>query len=288
MQEEEKDVRELVEYAEPTSRSISIYSDKDTMEYWQRVAKMMSSSDIVPQQYRGKIANTMVALEIAQRMGTSPLMIMQNLDIIQGEPSFSGQFIIAIIKASPRFINFRLVEEGDIEKEDPKSGYRALAESAETGETLKGTKITWAMVNGEGWVNRSGSKWKTMPEQMFKYRAATFWGREHCPDLLAGMMTSEERYDINEVQYEEINPNDARLIQLIETSGTLDELETYKDACVNEASQSAYIEKFNQINNEIKNQNKNGNHEQSNDRSADKGEGNGPGLSDETGSDKLF
>ena len=35
-----------------------------------------------------------------------------------------------------------------------------------------------------------------MPEQMLKYRAATFFGRQYIPDLLLGVQTSEEIVDI--------------------------------------------------------------------------------------------
>jgi hypothetical protein len=48
-------------------------------EHAQRIAKLLSSSDLVPNQYKGNIANTMVALEMAHRMNASPLMVMQNL-----------------------------------------------------------------------------------------------------------------------------------------------------------------------------------------------------------------
>ena len=43
-------------------------------EHAQRIAKLLSSSDLVPNQYKGNIANTMVALEMAHRMNASPMM----------------------------------------------------------------------------------------------------------------------------------------------------------------------------------------------------------------------
>ena len=44
----------------------------------------------------------------------------------------------------------------------------------------------------KGWINKSGSKWKTMPEQMIRYRAASFFGRLHCPDLIMGVYAEDE------------------------------------------------------------------------------------------------
>ena len=48
----------------------------------------------------------------------------------------------------------------------------------------------------EGWLSKPGSKWKTMPEQMLKYRAASFFAKVHCSDYLLGIPTIEEVHDI--------------------------------------------------------------------------------------------
>lgn len=65
------------------------------------------------------------------------------------------------------------------------------------GEVCIGTEITWDMVKSEGWLDKSGSKWKTMPEQMFNYRAAAFWARKFCPELLMGIPTADEVKDVH-------------------------------------------------------------------------------------------
>ncbi len=54
-----------------------------------------------------------------------------------------------------------------------------------------------AMAAQEGWSTKSGSKWKTMPEQMMWYRAAAFWTRMFCPELSLGMQTAEEVMDVH-------------------------------------------------------------------------------------------
>ena len=50
----------------------------------------------------------------------------------------------------------------------------------------------------EGWTDKSGSKWNTMPGQMLRYRAAAFWQRVYCPEIAMGLMTSEEYEDIDD------------------------------------------------------------------------------------------
>jgi hypothetical protein len=56
------------------------------------------------------------------------------------------------------------------------------------------------MAKAEGWLDKAGSKWKTMPELMLKYRAAAFFGRLYAPEVLMGMQTSEEVIDITPIQ----------------------------------------------------------------------------------------
>jgi hypothetical protein len=51
------------------------------------------------------------------------------------------------------------------------------------------------MAKAEGWYNKAGSKWKTMPELMLMYRAAAFFARLYTPDLTMGFKTAEENLD---------------------------------------------------------------------------------------------
>jgi len=162
-------------------------------EQAQRQAKALSASDLVPQQYKNNVANTLVALEIANRIGASPLMVMQNLNIIHGRPSWGSSFIIAAINGSGKFTALRFV--GDLAK-----GIKAVCQEKATGETLEGPTVTMEMAKAEGWLDKAGSKWKTMPELMMRYRAAAFFGRLYAPEITMGMHSTEEVIDI---QHEE-------------------------------------------------------------------------------------
>lgn len=172
----------------PTQSAFSIGG----FDHAQRVAKMLSQSNLIPDTYKGNIQNTMIALEMANRIGASPLMVMQNLYIVQGKPSWSSSFIIASLNACKRFSPLRFEMSGDGEE----YGCQAWAYDIATNEKLQGPKVTWAMAKAEGWLAKSGSKWKTMPELMFRYRAAAFFGRLYAPDILMGMQTAEEVQDV--------------------------------------------------------------------------------------------
>ena len=172
----------------------SAFSNKDTFQEAQRMAKLLISSDLVPANFRGEanLGNAVIALEMAQRIGASPLAVMQSLYIVHGRPTWSSQFIIAALNASRRFspLRFELTGEKD------SRACLAWALELSTGDRLEGPEVTMAMAKAEGWIDKNGSKWKTMPELMLRYRAATFFGRLYAPDILNGMQTQEEVHDI--------------------------------------------------------------------------------------------
>ena len=173
---------------------LTAFSGVAGFEAAQRMAKALCSSDLVPEQYRGaeKIGNALIALEMSQRIGASPLAVMQNLHIIHGRPSWSSSFIIAALNSCGRFspIRFRIEGEGD------GASCRAWAYDKSTGEELEGPPASIAMAKAEGWSTKNGSKWKTMPELMLRYRAAAFFGRLYAPDVLSGMHSTDEIEDV--------------------------------------------------------------------------------------------
>jgi hypothetical protein len=158
----------------------------------QRRAKLLSECTIgVPDTFKGNVANCVIALEMAERMGASPLAVMQSMYVIHGRPSWSAQFIISCINASGRFSPLRYEFEGEGDK---RTCYAWATDR--TGQKLKSPTVSIAMAIAEGWATKNGSKWKTMPDLMLSYRAATFFGRLYAPEILMGMQTEDEVRDV--------------------------------------------------------------------------------------------
>lgn len=171
-----------------TDMSMGVFASSTSFELAQRMAKALSSSTIVPKEYQGNVSNALIAVEMAARLHTSPMMVMQNLYVVNGRPAWSSQYIIAMINGSGKYrgeLQFELEGKGD-----SLSCY-AWAEDR-GGNKVIGPKITMAMAKAEGWVNRNGSKWQTMPEVMIRYRAASFFGRMYCPDMIMGIYSRDE------------------------------------------------------------------------------------------------
>lgn len=180
------------EAAEP-GRAISAFASGEAFTTAQRMAKALASSSLMPQAYQNNIPNTLIAIELASRIGCSVLMVAQNLDIIHGRPSWRATFLIATVNACGRFTPLRFRWQG--EEGQPSWGCRAVAKDRATGEECVGTLITLGLAKAEGWSSKNGSKWNTMPEQMLCYRAASFWTRIYAPELSLGMHTSDEVID---------------------------------------------------------------------------------------------
>ncbi len=233
------------------------FGSLQSFELMQRAAKMLAHSTLVPVAYRtqkevkeyGKVVgyeeqhsalpNCVVALNMAQRMGADPLMVMQNLYIVEGRPSWSSQFIIAAINSCGRYTPLRFMlsepaEPRDIEYVETKwvKGNKtevkrklkvanrtcvAWAIEKETGERLESPEISIDMAIAEGWLTKNGSKWQTMPEVMLRYRAAAFFGKLYAPELLMGLQTAEEAADIIDIDMPEAQPRPATDINQLRT-----------------------------------------------------------------------
>lgn len=177
------------------SKELSIFfSGGDAFSDSQRVAKALTQSTLVPKEYQGNISNTLVALDMAQRMEMNPLMVMQNLHIIHGRPAWSSKALIAMFNQCGRFGPIRYKFVGV--KGDDSYGCYAVAKDLESGDDIEGPEVTISIAKAEGWLGKNGSKWKTMPDLMLRYRAGTFLVNTVAPDISFGLNTADEIEDV--------------------------------------------------------------------------------------------
>ena len=174
--------------------SESVFTNLATFHDAFVIGKYFAQSSLVPQSYQGKPMDCAIAVDIANRMGVSPMVVMQNLWVVRGVPSWSGQACMGIIKACGRYKNVKYVLSGEIGK-DNRTCYVSAIE-VDSGEEVVGAPVSIDMAKKEGWYAKSGSKWQTMPEVMLRYRAATFFARLYCPNELMGFKVEGEPEDI--------------------------------------------------------------------------------------------
>lgn len=246
---------------QPAIQSGFNFFDPVQFETMQRVCKLFASSELVPDMYKAKaelppnnateaqlkateqhnkaamnkaISNCMIAIEIAQRIGASPLMVMQNMVPIYGKPSWSSKFLVATVNSCGRFnpLQYRFAEKGmlgmvdytDYEY-DPQSRRKvavnrqfdgkkimdiecvAYTTAKGSDKVLESSPVSIRLAIQEGWYTKNGSKWQTMTKQMLMYRAASFWTSAYAPELSMGMRTIEEQQDIIDIDFDEVNPS---------------------------------------------------------------------------------
>jgi len=169
----------------------------DSFRQTYKLAQTLSQAKIIPETYQGKPADVAIAVDIASRINVSPIMVMQNLYVVKGKPSWSGQACKAFLRA--KYKNVKTIYVGE-KGTDERGCYIKATDS--DGDVLEGTTVTIGMAKAEGWYSKKDkygnetSKWATMPEQMLAYRAAAFFARVHCPEVLMGCQVEGEAEDI--------------------------------------------------------------------------------------------
>jgi hypothetical protein len=170
--------------------------EADRFALRQRQARMFAMSPLVPDHLRRgtpeqAMANCYIALTLAEAMGEVPLIVMQNIHVVNGKAGFAAQYMIARANSSGIF-------KGRIDWEIDRSDANNLSVTAFA--TLKDTdqrvEVTcdMKMAKAEKWTNNA--KYSTMPEVMLRYRSAAFLVRFYAPDVMLGYQTIEEVVDV--------------------------------------------------------------------------------------------
>jgi rubrerythrin len=161
-----------------------------------RYAKVMSQSSIMVPMYKNNEANCLILLDTSMRMGVPWMVLMQHMYIVHERPALDATISTALVNRSGEFKDPLEYEVEGKNAKDNDYRVRAYATRTGTGKLLYGPWIDWQLVKGEGWDSKPGSKWKTMPDQMFHYRAASWFQRRYCPELTMGMLTTDEAEDM--------------------------------------------------------------------------------------------
>ena len=187
----ENEIQELVASPQPELAPVTVWTDKKQFDQLLRAANMLSQTSIIPATYQGKPQDCFVALEMATRMGVSPLVVMQNMYVVKGKPAWAGQACTMFINSCGKFTQVKHVYTG--EKGTDSRGCYVTATRISDGIQVNGVEVTIAMAKAEGWT--ANTKWRNMPELMLAYRASAFFARVHCPEALMGVQLADEIYD---------------------------------------------------------------------------------------------
>lgn len=198
----------------PQGRYVSIFEDPETFVKKMQIAEALSRTQFVPEAFRGRAEDCLVALDMAARLELNPLAVFPDLYVIDNRASFSSKFLIALVNRSGRFTRIEYEEgidgEADVtvtdwgankgEKKKTRAklpNYYATASFTEltTGRSFSSPRIDVRFAEKNGWVEKLGSKWRSMPELMVRYRSAAILIRTTCPELVMGLEWAEDLLD---------------------------------------------------------------------------------------------
>lgn len=179
---------------------VGIFAAPDKFEHAQRVAKVFADSALVPNHFQGKLANCLIALNIADRMGEDPLTVMQNLAIVAGKPCWQTQYMIARANKSGVFSS-RITWKSEGQGE--KLAVTATAALADSGEVVS-VAVSLMMAKADGWTKNA--KYTTMPEHMLRWRSAAMLIRLYAPEVMLGIQSAEEIEDATQSAPRDVTP----------------------------------------------------------------------------------
>lgn len=148
-------------------------------------ARAVSVANLLPQAYRGKPADIMLAMGLGQAMGLSPAESLYRIDVIQGKPTASAELIAANVRKAGH--KLRVIGDDQsataiiIRADDPDFEFKVTRDRA------------WAQAMGL----TSKDNYKKQPGTMLQWRAITAAARLACPEALYGVAyTPDEMTDI--------------------------------------------------------------------------------------------
>jgi len=155
-----------------------------------RMAEMLSNSEMVPKDYRGKPQNTIVAMMMGAELGLNPIQSLANIAVINGKGAVYGDALLALVQNHPRF--------GGHEESFDEATMTATCTVWRKGDAQKHVvKFSQADAKQANLWGKQGP-WAQYPKRMLMWRARGYALRDKFADALGGLITVEEARDIPE------------------------------------------------------------------------------------------
>lgn len=156
-----------------------------TIEEAVRFAELLSNSDMVPRDFKGKAGNILAAIQMGAELGLSPMQALQNIAVVNGRPCLWGDALLALVKRSNLLEYIEETDDGNV----------ATCRTKRRGEPIEVLR-TFSMEEAEyAGLTKKESPWKAYPKRMRQMRARAFCLRDAYPDVLKGISVAEEAQD---------------------------------------------------------------------------------------------
>ena len=200
---------------------VSVFDDPQRFDHCYRMAEILAASSFVPEgsrnrpddSFKNNPGNCLIALDLAGRLGLAPTAVFPHLYVINGRPAMSAQFIIALVNRSGRFSRIRWEEgiDGEVQFEVygklrtvPNYYAEAMFTELSSGAEFRSTRVSVETARRSGWLTKNESKWQTLPQEMCRWRSASWLCKSYAPELIFGLDFADDVRD-----YDSVAPIDA-------------------------------------------------------------------------------
>ena len=154
-----------------------------------RFSEIAAESGMVPKDYAGRPGAILIAVQMGSELGLSPMQAIQNIAVVNGRPSVWGDALLGLVKASPVCDDVIETIEGEGDR------MTAICVAKRKGKSPVESRFSVQDAQNANLWTKPGP-WKQYPKRMLQMRARGFALRDAFPDVLRGLITSEEAYDI--------------------------------------------------------------------------------------------
>lgn len=172
--------------------------DTARFEHSQRIATLMARASLIPDHLRTSkagpllpetiMANCFLIVNQALQWGFDPFAVAPETYVVGGKLSYQGKLIAAVVNERARLKqrlnysfagtgeNLTVTVSGTFEGEDEPRTCTLRLGDAKTGNDM----------------------WRKDPEQKLIYSGVTKWARRHCPEVILGVLTTDDAEKIAE------------------------------------------------------------------------------------------
>jgi hypothetical protein len=157
-------------------------------------AKMAARSTMVPRDYLNKPENILLAIQMGSEIGLAPMQSLQNISVINGRPAVWGDAMLGLCRQSPTCQDVIERFEGDGKT------LTAVCIAKRVGKEPVERRFSMEDAIQAGLASKAGT-WQQYPQRMLQMRARGFALRDAFPDVLRGLISTEEAQDIPEDKF---------------------------------------------------------------------------------------
>jgi hypothetical protein len=162
-----------------------------TVEEAMEFSRLMASSTMIPEAYRDKPGDVLVAVTMGAEVGLKPMQALNGFAMIKGRPTMYGDALIGLVRAAPQC---EWIKETPIIEGGKIVGYTCSAKRRGDPVIIENT-FTLDDAKTAKLLGKDGP-WTQYPSRMLKMRARGFTLRDGFADVLKGIGVAEEVQDM--------------------------------------------------------------------------------------------